>query len=333
MVSSRRSPVPSWGSSAAASPVACLLAAIALLGLAGCSAHYAPASAMPQPRGGEAGYAAEIQVEESVPAEVRAVAPAAMSAPRAEAMRTTQSVSKNESVALSTSRRKASFASDDVGGGKPAAPPPTPNAPSAPSSSSTPAAQAEKANPARQEARSRDLIIYTAKVNMAVLHVPQSLGEVERIGREVGGYLAQKHDREITIRVPRDRFDATLAAIDKVGDVLHRDVQAQDVTDEHVDLEIRIRTARAVQKRLADLLTHATVKEAIEIEKEMQRVTQELEVLEGKLKLLADRVAYSTVTVSFTPRGSTVQASRVTLPFPWLASLGLPSLLSLSEVR
>ena len=135
------------------------------------------------------------------------------------------------------------------------------------------------------------------------------------------------------IRIPRGRFDPVHAQIDKIGDVLHRDVQAEDVTDEYVDAEIRIKNARAMQARLKVLLEKASVKEALEIEKEMRRVTEELELLEGKLKLLKDKIAYSTITVSFEPRGSTIQTTKIKLPFPWLQQLGLPALLQLSEDR
>lgn len=177
------------------------------------------------------------------------------------------------------------------------------------------------------------MLIYTARVTMAVYQVEQGLGAVEKIARDNGGYLAVKHDKEITIRVPRNRFDPALAQIDKIGDVLHRDIQAQDVTDEFVDTEIRIKNGRAMQARLKILLDKANVKEALEIEREMRRVTEELELLEGKLKLLKDKIAYSTITVAFEPRGSTIQATRIKLPFPWLQQLGLPTLLQLSEDR
>jgi hypothetical protein len=177
------------------------------------------------------------------------------------------------------------------------------------------------------------MLIYTARVTMAVYQVEQGLVAVEKIARDNGGYLALKRDKEITIRVPRNRFDPALAQIDKIGDVLHRDVQAQDVTDEFVDTEIRIKNGRAMQARLKILLDKANVKEALEIEKEMRRVTEELELLEGKLKLLKDKIAYSTITVAFEPRGSTIQATRIKLPFPWLQQLGLPTLLQLTEDR
>lgn len=176
-------------------------------------------------------------------------------------------------------------------------------------------------------------IIYTARITLAVYQVDQGLATVETIARDHNGFLALRRDREITVRVPRDKFEASLAAIERIGDVLHRDVTAQDVTDELVDLEIRIKNGHAMQARLRALLEKAAVKEALEIEKELHRVTEELERLEGRKKLLNDKIAYSTITVAFEPRGSTIQATRIRLPFPWLGQLGLPSLLSLHEEK
>lgn len=198
----------------------------------------------------------------------------------------------------------------------------------------------KKPEPAAQQgqheqppAHDTSMLIYTAHLVMAVYQVEQGLAAVEKVARDMGGYLALRRDREIVVRVPRARFEPTLAAIDKIGDVLHRDVQAQDVTDEYVDLEIRIKNARAMQVRLKQLLDKAAVKEALEIEKELRRVTEELELLEGKLKLLKDKIAYSTITVTFEARGSTIQATRIRLPFPWLEALGLPNLLQLQESK
>ena len=187
--------------------------------------------------------------------------------------------------------------------------------------------------PALAPQRDTSKIIYTAKFTMAVSKVEESLLTVEKIARDQGGFLAVKHDREIVVRVPREKFEITMAAIGKTGDVIHRDIQAQDVTEEVVDLEIRIKNAHAMQDRLKALLQKAAVKEAIEIEKELGRVTQELELLEGKIKVLRDKIAYSTITVAFEPRTSDVQSTRAPLPFPWLKEMGLPNLLSLSEEK
>jgi hypothetical protein len=218
----------------------------------------------------------------------------------------------------------------------PAPPPPPPPPGGQPQSTDQKKGDASKDAPhaeGTEAPHETSMLIYTARVTMAVYQVEQGLVAVEKIARDNGGYLALKRDKEIVIRVPRNRFEPALAQIDKIGDVLHRDVQAQDVTDEFVDTEIRIKNGRAMQARLKILLDKANVKEALEIEKEMRRVTEELELLEGKLKLLKDKIAYSTITVAFEPRGSTIQATRIKLPFPWLQQLGLPTLLQLSEDR
>ena len=87
----------------------------------------------------------------------------------------------------------------------------------------------------------------------------------------------------------------------------------------------------AEQQRLSELLHRASVKDALEIEKELHRVTEELERLEGQMKVLKDRLSLSTITVRFQPRGAAIQSKRPQLPFPWLGSLNLANLLSLSE--
>jgi hypothetical protein len=176
------------------------------------------------------------------------------------------------------------------------------------------------------------MLVYTAHVTMAVYQVAPALDAIEAIARSMGGYLSSRNDTQIEIRVPRARFDDALHKVEASGDVVHRDVSAQDVTDAYVDIESRLKNSRAVRDRLQALLEKASVKEAIEIQRELERVTGEIEVLEGKLKLLSNRVAYSTIDVTFQPRGNAaLQQAPVRLPFPWLGELGLPKLLNLGS--
>ncbi len=176
------------------------------------------------------------------------------------------------------------------------------------------------------------MLVYTAHVTMAVYQVAPALDAIEGIARTMGGYLSSRNDTQIEIRVPRARFDEALHKVEASGDVVHRDVSAQDVTDAYVDIEARLKNARAVRDRLQALLEKAAVKEALDIQKELERVTGEIEVLEGKLKLLSNRVAYSTIDVTFEARGSAaLQNQAVRLPFPWLGELGLPKLLNLGS--
>jgi hypothetical protein len=173
------------------------------------------------------------------------------------------------------------------------------------------------------------MLVYTANLTMAVYQVGPGLDGVEKVAREAGGYLSSRQDESVVVRVPRDRFQDVMARIEKLGDVTHRDIKAQDVTDEFVDLQARLKNAYNMRDRLSDLLSHAASKEALDIEKELGRVTEDIERMEGRLKLLRDQIAFSTITVTFTPLApQTVHDSSLLTPFPWLQDLGLGSLLN-----
>lgn len=175
------------------------------------------------------------------------------------------------------------------------------------------------------------MLIYTGRVQMAVYEVRSSLGEVEVLARSMGGFLAKRDDRSITIRVPAARFDEAMRRIEKMGDMLSRDVQVEDVTEEFNDVDIRLKNARAVRDRLEQLLSKAAkVEESIQIEKELERVALTIERLEGRMKFLKDRAAFSTITVIFQPRSAVELSKRpFNLPVPWLYELGLGRLLAL----
>jgi hypothetical protein len=166
---------------------------------------------------------------------------------------------------------------------------------------------------------------------MAVFEVKKSIDAVEGLGRDLGGFLARRADQMIVIRVPAARFDEAISRLEKMGDLLHRNVTAEDVTEEFTDMEVRLKSARAVRERLEQLLAKAQkVEESVMIERELERVAGEIERMEGRLKFLRDRAAYSTITVTFQPRrGETVGPDRFNLPVPWLHELGLRRLLTL----
>ncbi|WP_437510505.1 DUF4349 domain-containing protein [Sorangium sp. So ce1099] len=213
----------------------------------------------------------------------------------------------------------------------PAAPPAPPGPASQPSTTPAGAAGAAQQSAAAASEAPAPLLIYTAQVAMAVFEVGASLGKVEALARELGGFLARRDDRTITIRVPAARFDEALKRLEGLGDMLQRNVVAEDVTEEFLDLGVRIRNARAVRDRLEKLLEKAAkVEESIQLERELARVAGELERLEGRLKFLRDRVAFSTLTVSFQPRSTeTITPSGPRLPIDWLNELGLSRLLNL----
>lgn len=207
-------------------------------------------------------------------------------------------------------------------------PPPPPGAPP-PNEAPPPAGATKSAEPARPN----DFLIYEATLSIAVYQVDRGITDLLAIAKAVGGQVVQRGDDRVVFRVPRARFEEALGRADAIGDVLHRDVHAQDVGDEYRDLEVRLRNARAMRDRLEHLLARAgTVRDSLEIEAQMSRVTEDIERLSGQLQLLGHRIAYSRITVVFQPRhAENLRREVVRLPFPWLDTLGLGTLLNLRE--
>ncbi len=200
--------------------------------------------------------------------------------------------------------------------------------------STTPATSGKKDENTRTEVASSahaPMLVYTGHVQMAVYEVRNSLGEVETLARSLGGFLAKRDDRSIIIRIPAARFEDAMRRIEKLGDMLTRDVQVEDVTEEFNDVDIRLKNARAVRDRLEQLLSKAAkVEESIQIERELERVALLIERLEGRMKFLKDRAAFSTITVTFQPRSAAELGKRpFNLPVPWLYEMGLGRLLAL----
>src|SRR5688572_14631938 len=94
------------------------------------------------------------------------------------------------------------------------------------------------------------LLIYSATLTLAVFGAEAALDAVERLARERRGYLVRRTDASITIRVPAEAFQEALDGVGALGDELHRDVSARDVTEEFADLTIRLRNSEVVRERL-----------------------------------------------------------------------------------
>jgi hypothetical protein len=174
------------------------------------------------------------------------------------------------------------------------------------------------------------LLIYNATVYLAVFEAAKAIDAAYEMAKSMGGYLVRRDDRTITVRVPANKYRQALEAINKLGDMLHREESVEDVTDEFFDLQVRLKNARAMRDRLETLLKQAkNVEEALMVERELGRVAAQIERLEGRLKLLRELIAFSTITIEFRPSPVDQVNPNVRLPFPWLDQLGLSQLLSL----
>jgi hypothetical protein len=172
-------------------------------------------------------------------------------------------------------------------------------------------------------------VVYTGRFNVAVGDVAASIQATRAMADKLGGYMLRMTVNTIVVRVPADKFDAAVEAVGRMGMVIDKEVIAQDVTDQYLDLAMRLKNAKATQQKLVALLEKSqVVSDTLEIEKELQRITTEIERLEGQLNKLTHEVAFSMLTVLFNQTKNAPAETRVKLPFYWLGRLGLDELLS-----
>ena len=151
-------------------------------------------------------------------------------------------------------------------------------------------------------------IIYVADVNLVVEDFASTEREVPKLVRQFDGYLAEVSiDRsqgdhrsgQWVARIPVDQFDPFLESLDKLGVPESRHQSAQDVTEEYVDLQARITNKKRLEERILQLLEERSgkISDIIEVERELARVREEVERMEGRLRYLHNRTSLTTVTI------------------------------------
>lgn len=196
-----------------------------------------------------------------------------------------------------------------------------PTAPTVPDARSIRFVSDESVDPATP--KERRIVIYNAGLRIVVKEVEAAIRQTEALAAEFGGYVQGIRSESITIRVPVARYSDAVARVEDLGRVIERQLDAADVTEEYVDLEARLKNAKAVRDRLKALLDRAEdVKAALEVEKELKRVGEEIERLEAKLELIKSRVAFCTISATFERVYRTPPSQQIMkLPFRWLREL------------
>lgn len=113
---------------------------------------------------------------------------------------------------------------------------------------------------------------------------------------------------EITIKVPAAHFDSLLNYIlthARVKELQSKRTQVNDVTNEFIDTEARIKIKKESAQKLADLMKQSkNLTETLEIQKQLTDLQSEIESVEGRLKYLNEQVTYSTLRITIYERVS-----------------------------
>ncbi len=129
----------------------------------------------------------------------------------------------------------------------------------------------------------------------------------------VGGYISDSRSSSsegritsgtVTIRIPNSSYADVMSRLQEIGNVTSISEQAQDVTEEYVDLESRIRNLRAQEAVYLNLMAKAqTIEESISVQRELSVIQEQIEQLTGRKNYLDNHVQFSTIQVTLTEPG------------------------------
>jgi hypothetical protein len=168
-------------------------------------------------------------------------------------------------------------------------------------------------------------IIKTAEITIQVKNFNDSLAKVRETLKEVApseqdGFIADSSSSKsesgamsgtVIIRVSPNKFDLLVEKLMAIGDVRYQHISGQDITKEYYDLQGRLSTKQEMEKRLLQLLATRTnnVADLLEVERELGRVREEIESIQGTIRYYDDQVGMSTVNLTIQEPESVVSGA------------------------
>jgi hypothetical protein len=152
-------------------------------------------------------------------------------------------------------------------------------------------------------------LIKTGDLTFETSDVKITKGAVEVICKELNAYISNETQNNYgdrlqyaqTIRVPASLFDSLISRIEANAiKVESKNIHTQDVTEEFIDVEARLKTKKELETRYKEILKQAkSVQDIVSIESQMATVRSEIESMEGRLQYLRSQVSFSTLNVSY----------------------------------
>ena len=167
--------------------------------------------------------------------------------------------------------------------------------------------QSKQAPEIQEEAEQK--IIKTANLSFEAKDLDKTHARILQLVKNHKGIIQQDNadkgynrlSRYLTVRVPSENFQDFINGVSEgVAYFDQRNISRQDVTEEFVDLEARLKAKRELERRYLELLNQAkNVKEILDIERELSKIREEIEARQGRLEYLKSKVSMSTVTINF----------------------------------
>lgn len=167
----------------------------------------------------------------------------------------------------------------------------------------------EEEKPANSKIVNDRMVIYTANLSIEVSSYKKTLSFIQKELEKTDGYIVESNaysvgkddsvEGTITVRIPQEGFHTFLQSVESGSTkVLNRSISGQDVTEEFVDLDSRLKSKQVVERRLLEFMEKAEkTEDLLNISSDLAAIQEEIEQIKGRMNFLDNQVSLATVTL------------------------------------
>lgn len=180
-----------------------------------------------------------------------------------------------------------------------------------------------------EQANENRKVIYTADLQVETDNYSSTLESIQAETTKLGGYIVESTmyseseenftSGQIIVRIPQADFDSFIEVVKSASNkVIEHHVSGQDVTEEFVDLESRLKSKRTVEERLLEFMENAEgTEDLLAISKNLSSVQEEIEVIVGRMNYLQNKADFATVSIAIDENNVTLSSISDTEQNTW----------------
>ncbi len=166
------------------------------------------------------------------------------------------------------------------------------------------------------------MIAWRARITIETAEMSNAVSQVTDMVNELQGIVESRSEEKsktvrLTLQIPVGEFHSAMEQVGSFGEVTSHQVDREDVTEQHVDLEARIKNRNLLRDRLRELLDQAAeVKDILAIETELNRVQGDIDSMQARIKSLEGRVNYA--RIHLTIHHKVIPPKKILGPLGWI---------------
>jgi Domain of unknown function (DUF4349) len=191
------------------------------------------------------------------------------------------------------------------------------------STNGSPASTARSGNrtpAATAAAPQKPQLIKTADLSLRLDSIDKAVGQIRKIvqGQQGDIYNFQddrspentKRQASLVLKVPSNALDSTLAEISKLGQIQSQSIKSDDVTQQLVDSDARLKNLRQQEELTRKIMERSgSIRDILTVSDQLAEIRQQIEQIDATVKNLRQQVAYSTINLKVEEIQSTIPSS------------------------